>query len=338
MAHTTTDHGAFNLASRRKHFLKLVDVISDIFLESTETSVLSSCVLTLTSLCSQEHSRFEDVQLRLKRVARSLQDRLLELLLLKSNLAGKKKNRDKRGSEGSTDSAADIEQSICLCLRRLQTMSQRLSIVDLLIDEKDDAEEMDKITDDLFTHVSEYVAKELQSRKIIPVEDDEDDRVSEVPKIWEEVDSRIHQTIANSIQEAITFLLTVLAWRLQKEIADSEKQDASQDDYREHIVVRMRDRLLKLLSLCFEQYLDAEESTYSIVHTEFSIKVQTVACRIAGDVRALFPKAWQRSSSPFLAACALIEDDSLIGGTVRFLQSQEAKVSLHCTPYPSNTN
>jgi hypothetical protein len=210
-------------------------------------------------------------------------------------------------------------------------MSQRLSIVDLLVDEKDDLDEMDKITEDLFTHVAEYVAKELQSRKIIPVEDDEDDRVSEVPKIWEEVDDRIHQTIANSIREAITFLLTVLAWRLQKEIAANGKQDASQGDYREHIVVHMRDRLLKLLSLCFEQYLDAEESNYSTVHTEFSTKVQTVACRIAGDVRALFPKVWQRSSSPFLAACALIEDDSLIGGTVRFLQSQEAKVSLYCT-------
>ncbi|GAX23736.1 cohesin complex subunit SA-1/2 [Fistulifera solaris] len=316
-----SNHGAFNLSSRRKHFLKLVDVISDIFLESTDTSVLSSCVLTLTSLCSQVHSRSEDVRLRLKRVARSLQDRLLELLLLKSSLAGKTKNRDKR----STESAADIEQSICLCLRRLQTLSQRLSIVDLLVDEKGDPEEMDKIAEDLFTHVSEYVAKELQSRKIIPVENDEGDGVSEVPKIWEEVDDHIHQTIANSIREAITCLLTILAWRLQKEIAANENQDASQDDYREHIVVRMRDRLLKLLSLCFEQYLDAEESNYSNVHIEFSIKVQTVACRLAGDVRALLPKAWQRTSSPFLAACALIEDDSLIGGTVRFLQSQEAK-------------
>ena len=328
-SHTIPDHGVFNLSSHRNHFFKLIDTISDIFLESTETSVLSNCVLTLTALCSREHSRSGDVRLRLKRVARSLQDRLLELLLSKTNLLVKKK-KDKKGSEGAAKSVADIEQSICLCLRRLQTMSQRLSIVDLLIDEKDGLSEVDKITEDLFTNISEYVAKELNSRKLIPVEDDEEDRAGEVPGIWEELDDHIHQTIANSIREGIACLLTVLAWRLQKEVG-ANTEDTSGDDYSEHIVVRMRDRLLKLLSLCFEQYLDAEENNYSAIHTEFSTQVQMIACRTAGDVRTLFPKAWQRSSTPFLSACALIEDDSLIGGTVRFLQAQEGKVGLRLT-------
>lgn len=306
--------------------MKLIDTISEIFLESTESSVLEKCILTLTALSSREHSRSGDVLLRLKKIARSLQDRLLELLLAKSTSSKKKKDRKKVSKDG-TSSIADIEKSICLCLRRLQTMSKRLCIVDLLVDEKEDASEIDKITEDFFINVSEYVAKELNSRKIIQTEDEDgNDTIAETPKIWHELDDHVHKTVAKSIDEAISCLLTVLAWRLQKEIESLGKEDSMDDDYGEHIILRMRDRLIKLLSLCFEQYLDAEDKNYAAVHIEFAQHVQMLACRTAGDVRTLFPKAWQKCSSPLLAACALTEDDSLIGGTVRFLQSQERKV------------
>jgi len=89
------------------------------------------------------------------------------------------------------------------------------------------------------------------------------------------------------------------------------------------MVVRMRDRLVKLIALCYEQFIDPDQdATYPPECVAFASAVQEEACRVAGDLRSLFPRQWADPKAPrLLQQFALINDSHIIGGYVRYMRS-----------------
>ena len=129
------------------------------------------------------------------------------------------------------------------------------------------------------------------------------------------------------MSEALDFLLCVTAWRLNAEIESDGINDEPVSATAKDHVLKMRDQLVTLVSMCFEQFLEPQVAgEFSPEHIEFSAKMQKLACRIAGDLRSLFPMAWKSSESQLLSSLALTDDGLLRGGYVRFLQSQDAEV------------
>jgi hypothetical protein len=308
----------FNLSSRKKDFQQLLDKLAEAFLESTDTAVLNNCALALTSLAKGEHARTGDAQFCLKKTLRALQDRLLELLLVKATAD----NDDSK--EDDDASPVNTQHSITLCLRRLATLSRRVYVAELLVDSTD-TKAKDETIENLYNTVAEYAAKELKARMVV---EDETSETEQVPEIWETADKRIHPLVAEAVDEALTFLVCVTAWRLGMEIELIEDEEqTTTGNSKDHIVFRMRDNLMKLVSLCFEQFMDSSSfDSRSKEHVDFSISVQKQAGRTVGDIRTLFPLAWASASSPFLRASAL-DEAGYDGGLFRFLRSQQDEVS-----------
>jgi hypothetical protein len=312
----------FNLSSRKKDFKQLLDKLAEVFLESTDVAVLNNCALALTSLAKGEHARTGDAQFCLKKTLRALQDRLLELLLVKAATAD---NDDDSKEDKDDVSPVDTQHSITLCLRRLATLSRRVYVGELLVDSTD-TKAKDETIENLYNTVAEYAAKELNARMVV---EDETSETALVPEIWETADKRIHPLVAEAVDEALIFLVCVTAWRLDMEIEliEDEEQTTTTGNSKDHIVFRMREYLIKLVSLCFEQFLESSSlDSCSKEHVDFSISVQKQAGRTVGDIRTLFPMAWASASSPFLCACALTEAE-YDGGLFRFLRSQQDEVS-----------
>lgn len=316
----------FNLSSRKKDFVRLVKNLSAIFLESTNAEVLDNCALALASLGQGDHSRTRDAEAALKKTVRTLQSRLLELLQVKAAKEEGGDNGSKSGDDDEEISLVNTQQSISLCLRRLSILSKRVYVGELLIDSTvTDAQ--DEAVEGLFNTVAEYVAKELNSRKIEGEESvDEEESVFEIPPIWENADKQIHSLVAEAVCDGLNFSLCVTAWRLETEI--ESKEDGEYDADKEHIVLRMREYLMKLCALCYEQHLRGSNmDAFSKEHQSFSIAVQKQAGNIVGDLRSLFPDAWATSTSPFLSACGKhSEHPALTGGMLRFLSDMEGEL------------
>jgi cohesin complex subunit SA-1/2 len=207
------------------------------------------------------------------------------------------------------------------------------------------------------SEIMQAIAKRLQDRKpIVNVDKGEEDasmddttigtvKTVTVPEIWTTDDPQIHGVIAKSVDEALTLLLDIMAWKIDETVkpvletikdydddsdddsdAESETKGGEKEDkmdVQDITVLRMRDRLLKLLGLCFDQYIDDEDDTFSNEHIQFSSAVQASAGRVASDVRVLFPKDWSDAKDGIRRALALTDDAQLIGGFARYLQSRE---------------
>lgn len=357
-----------SLQNRKRDFMKLLSRISDVFVESTDTKVLQNCARVLTSMAElKNHARTGEALLQLKKTVLSLRDRLLKLLEEKANLPSlpSKDDKDDDGdddAEDNTSSARDLEVSISLCLRRLVEISRKWDIADLLgksggaggdagsdcDNEPDD--DSDQESNALCIAIAAHIARELKAREVTfpDTADDSDDENKEspqIPDIWSKGDQDIHKYVAETVMEGLNLLLTVTAWRLNKEIElivskededdDGTKEDGDDDDDDDpanHIVVQMRDRVLKLLNYCFSQHLypsdyDDDEVQYAPEHLSFSRALGEHACKVAGDLRVLFPKSFSDADSSLLRACALLDnDDSLLGGFQCVLASNCPKV------------
>jgi cohesin complex subunit SA-1/2 len=265
--------------------------------------------------------------LQLKKITRSLRDRLLGLL------KDKRENGGVMNADNIDDQIPpeDTEHAICLCLTRLVVLSKRCDLSTLLGKEGQEGDG-DQEVERLCAAAAQVVANDLQARKVvIPEEEDETSGSPDIPKIWAARSARLHALVAEIVSQSLSFLLITTAWRLKREIVLVEDSDEAPEDRtepEENVVVRMRDRLVKLIALCFDQYIEFDEGldSYTAEHIQFATDVQVHAGRCAGDVRSLFPKAWIDAEYPLLRALALTEEGHLIGGFVRFLRSQEGKV------------
>lgn len=301
----------FNLPSRKKDFMTLLDRLAEVLTESTDLDIMNDCALALTSLAQGDHNRVYDAQCVLQKTVRSIQDRLLELFLAKA--------------EGSAVDCEmmDVQHSITLCLRRLAAIAQRIYIGELLSDNVGVAQ--DEVVEELFKTVAEYIAKELYIRRVVG-----ENKLSEIWNESDETDNQIHSMVAEAVSEAFTFLLCTMAWRLHTEIDLLDSGKPSTGDPDNHIVVRMRDSAIKLVALCFEQHLESPASCPKH-HQGFAFAVEKQGVQMLTDMRSLFPRAWASSTVPLLSKCALLEADE---GVVRsgmlqlmYLKAVESKVS-----------
>ena len=117
-------------------------------------------------------------------------------------------------------------------------------------------------------------------------------------------------------------------------IDNTEEEDDDDSSVEDHIVTRLRNRLLSLLELCFAQYLpgaddrDDDETSmgkrsFSSEQVAFADFVQLAAGKVTSDLRTLFPKEFTEAASPLLRSFALVDDGRLLGGNVRFVGSKE---------------
>ena len=89
---------------------------------------------------------------------------------------------------------------------------------------------------------------------------------------------------------------------------EPDMEDDEKEEDEDHIVIRLRNRLLTVLELCFAQYIpssderDDDETTvkHSPAQLSFADFVQLSAGNVIADLRTLFPKEYAEASSPLL--------------------------------------
>ena len=354
----------FSLPQQKNDFIKVIKIMTEIFVEASDDTVLSNVAQSLKFLLEGEHVRAKDVHLQLQGLTSCLSERLVDLfdqsslvkvnehpdhvkkpktlkktknILTKTN-SGKLK-KSSRGSDadvsaneigangnGDTSEACDVEYSIYLCMKRFRIITKRICIVDLF--EKGKQLSIESICN----KVVEEISNRLKYRQVITSDDDNNDEPTFiVPDVWTTGNQGNHSVVSMMVAEALDFLLAVILWSRKAILYQDD--DESDADIVDLPVVKLRDEVIALVSLCFEQYLplnegDKLESKYSEEHIAFSNSIQSTAGQVMSDLRALFPREWADATSPSLRAMALTEDQHLAAGFVRYFRSMEEKLRL----------
>jgi hypothetical protein len=310
-----------SLLSRKKDYQDLISNLSNIFLDTTDPVTLKNCVTALTFLAKSGHTRTDEALVCLKETAVNTRSRLMLLLKEKSEAMGSD-DQDFNVNE------RDRERSICLCLRRLVILAKRWDLSMLLSVSTDDTVDDEELAI-LFNSIAHFMLKELQIRRCIERDDAEDEVTFEIPNIWQS-DESIHMIVAESLSEGFDLLMCIAMWRTKNEVDHIDNGKVHTDDeIREHILLLMRDGLMRLIFQCFEHYILPDSDLIKVVsknQLDFSIEVQDHALRTSGDLRVLFPRDWSTSASPLLAACALTDDSVMLGACVRFIRFRYDKV------------
>jgi hypothetical protein len=354
----TITASVLSLPARRADFQSLVKALCQLFSHSTDEQVLQNIARTLSQWVEGDHSRVSEVKMQLKRLSGGLQDRLMELYAEsepKDNKDQLKSPRRKRrapyhADSSSTDSSfeifstskkVDAEYSIAQMMVRWKILLMECQAKYLF--EKIEGQDLDDLdeTEGLYNTISEAMGKRLLDRRPLddrPIEDDGTKTVETVRTIWRDEDPNIHQVVSRGVDVALNVLLLLVANELSdtmERLNDTPKKPSDQaviksdesvnvDDL---LVVRMRDRLVKLLGLCFDQHIvENEDVEYTVEQQEFASSVQNSAGRVASDLRTLFPQGWSAASNPVRKVLALTggpEVSHLIGGFARWVQFQE---------------
>jgi hypothetical protein len=319
---------------------------------------MSNIVLSLSYMSKGEHARATDARMCLKHLAISLCDRTTDLLestasetadlgsKRKSKSADRpaKRSRRSRDSVSSGDSVESDEETpstsqssetytaIALCLKRLAVLSKRENLNALVQEAAGDGETIEStVLEDLSDAVVKEFATQLEVRLT---------RDGTVSEIWTQVDPQVHMSLADSVEEALSFLYCSLAWKVaniyrqsgdaflaeDENAAPNETDEAEEDEFEDHPAVVEREQLVKLLELCFSNFPEADEDVPA-EQIEFSKRTQASAYKWASDLRVLVPRALANSSSSLLSACALKNDRHLIGGSLRWFRHEEEQVS-----------
>ena len=94
-----------------------------------------------------------------------------------------------------------------------------------------------------------------------------------------------------------------------EDLIDKEPEmNDNEDEEEDHVVIRLRNRLLTVLELCFAQYIpasderDDDETTvkHSSAQLSFADFVQLSAGNVISDLRTLLPKEYADAASPLL--------------------------------------
>ena len=237
----------------------------------------------------------------------------------------------------SASPEADAEHSISLLMLRWDILLKQCQAKYLF--EKLDGEEDEDEIEGLFLTISEAMGKRLLDR--MPTRDRETDdgdgdneTAVTTQTIWKEQDPEVHEAVATTIKRALRVLLIILSYELhdtlldRKDFEDSEQQpteDMEIDEYN-FPVLKLRDNLVKLLGLCFDQHLpDTEGVEYTNEQHEFAGSIQSGAGQVASDLRTLFPFDWSKASDPFRRALALTNGEDftfLLSGFARWFSSR----------------
>jgi hypothetical protein len=324
---------AFNLPNQKRDFMSLLNTASDLFLELTDAETMSNCALILTSMAKASHGRAGESMLQLKRVACSLRDRMLELIATKRQL---------KAAFGKPSEFCDVENAKSLCLHRLAILAKQWDLADLLDDGSSD-DDCDVAIRRLCTHVARDVEQELTCR-VVKTDGLDDATEAEsrqtqpqIPEVWDFEDDRLHLFVSANIKQAFDLLYMAFYWRFRKELdrIQEEEGDENGDDIDDqHVLVIVRDLLVKLMLLCFEQAVDVEyfgHDTFSEAHISFATNVQLYAHGAVADLNMLLPIWMHRAKIPLLRTISDYDRGSLLkGAATGFVESMRDAVSKDC--------
>jgi hypothetical protein len=353
------------LPSRKVDFQNLVKTLCQIYLDSTDEEILQNIAQTLSQWVEGDHTRVSEVKINLKRLSGALQDRLMELFResdpqevasasqkskASKSKASKRLSRKRRSSSqtdgGSTVGSstmfsaspeADAEHSISLLMLRWDILLKQCQAKYLF--EKADGEDEDEI-EGLFFTISEAMGKRLLDRmptrdREIDDDDGDGDTAITTQTIWKEQDPEVHEAVATTIKRALRVMLIILSYELndtlidRKEFENADQQPSEDMEINEYNfpVLKLRDNLVKLLGLCFDQHLpDAEGVEYTNEQHEFAESIQAGAGQVASDLRTLFPFDWSKAFDPVRRALALTNGEDftfLLSGFARWFMSRE---------------
>ncbi|CAJ1942584.1 unnamed protein product [Cylindrotheca closterium] len=346
----------FGLPARKTEFLALLKNLNRLFQDSTDEAVLQNVANGLLTLSDGGHVRVGDVKMQIKRLSMTLQDRLMELLRSTEQEDGteegtrtqsqsqksKSSRRSRRSSAsestrstiGTLSPEAEMENSLSLCLLRWRVLLKQCPVGLLFGDSSNDDDEGE--VEDFYNTISEAMAKRLQDRRPITKKKDDDDNDDDsmetdtktMASAWKTSDMDIHAEVGSSIKNSLQLLLSIVAWTLLETFENQDMAEGDMDVGEEDLaVLRMRDRLAKLLGLCFDQYIDESDGiVYSDAQIEFANAVQSAATKASSDVRCMFPRHWADAADSLRNKLALLTDTQMIGGSVRYLHQREEEL------------
>jgi len=348
----TIASSVLGLPSRKTDFQNLIKTLCQLYIDSTDEQVLQNIAQTLSHWVEGDHTRVSEVKINMKRLSGALQERLMELFREsdpeneeeqeKKSQRRKKRNKSDTSTIGgssmfSTSQEADTEHSISLLMLRWKILLMQCKSK-FLFEKANEDEDEDEI-EGLFYTISEAMGKRLTDRMSKYDREAKDDATTIVttPTIWKDDDPDIHEAVSLTIDKALRVLLVIVSQELletqerRQEFETSEHNgnnnmdmDVDEDDFP---VLKMRDNLVRVLGLCFDQHLPKiEDVEYTSEQHEFSASVQDGAGKATSDLRTLFPSDWSNATDPVRRALALTsgEDfENLISGFVRWFQSRE---------------
>lgn len=340
----------------KPNFDGLLKNLSEIYLQTSDEIVLYKIVLSLSHLSQGKHTRAKDTQAIVGKIVKTLYDRIVPCLTpdrsSEDNILDKESEtspaKDSRRSRRSprlskndkddhltiaisAESQTDTECSLSLNLLRLKVLTYRIDTSPYFA--RGTAQEEEKVED--FT---DALVDGLTHRLNLRTNRKSNSNWSSLEPNEQKIDG--YATVA--IDEGLQLLLTILAWNLsaalQKEatiIADGDNEalmdadcdDSEGDSVVDHFTLRLRNRLIAIVGMCFDQFVSEEDGETVCAHRfDWSYSVQESAGLTACDLRMLFPKEWAVAASPLLRALSLTEDQHIIYGYVRYLRSKSAEM------------
>jgi hypothetical protein len=327
------------LPARKSNFQDILKSLCQLYLDSTDEETLQNVAFTLSHWVEGDHTRVSEVKMQMKRLARGLVDRLMDLFRESDPecTAGKRKSpRKQRKSENGIDmfsASPEVETEIAIVslMMRLKILLMECNASFLFENSFEEDEESE--LDGLFKTISEAMGQRLIERK--NVVDNEEERTVTTASIWNEADPNLHEEVAKSLDFSLRVLLLTISHELADTLEGRSDFEASivldeevNADLQKLLVVRHRDNLVKLLIMCFDHYIENDDACTDD-HLAFSQKVQTSAAQVTSDLRSLFPYDVAEAIDPVRRAMSLQEapDQSvLLGGFARWFQKQEASL------------
>lgn len=331
-----------SLPQRKQDAVTLIKNLGEVYLSSSDDEILFNTAVSMVSLSKGEHARVSEAKTQLRKVVVELRDRLCDLMAgddatvatsawsldksdLTSNNSKKRRSSRKKSSDNSAASsqssltdgetaAADTEYSIFLNLKRLRCLSKRCDL-SVFFGSGDEMNQLEL----LCNFVCDGINRRLRSCKPLDIRIEGADEETTVQKLV--TSPEVLAAIGKSVQEGLQFVLSVIAWSLEKVQRDEklvvrnedlihEEPEMEDDDeeVEDHVVIRLRNRLLTVLELCFAQYIpspderDDDETTikHSPAQLSFADFVQLSAGNVIADLRMLFPKEYSEAASPLL--------------------------------------
>jgi len=248
----------------------------------------------------------------------------------------------------------ETEYGIYLNLMRFRILFQRCNLSPYLQDDDGGgASDDDDGVEAICSVIADGLAKRLNARKPSAAKDDvtEDgsaiaSTITKHTSIWDKDEKNIAMITARGVEEGLNLITTATARKLREvmeeeslvvddfddDIMEEVNEDDEDDEIEDHVVLRLRDRAIALIELCYEQFVEdsaigEDDESIATHYTDdqkaFAMRVQIVGARAATDLRSLFPKEFAHAASPLLRAFAIVNDGRLIGGFVRCLRSKE---------------
>jgi len=324
----------FSLPQRKSNFLDLSKSLTDIFLQSTDEQVMQNTACSMIYLCNGDHARLAEAKVAIREALTSLHERIVTNLMEKTQETKEDNvsiDDEMHDSSQPSSKEVDAEHALYLNLKRMRVISKRMNVSEYITNDEDNVNPLEK----LCNSIGDGIARRLAGRKL--TQDDTEDT-------WVEKDTKYPSVVAGVVHEGLQFILVTLAWTLspifEREALTTHDKNSSvsqtknKDKALKSFILSLRNRLLSLVELCFEQFLPEveDENAYSPAQVIWSDLVQQSGGRAASDLRTLLHRELADSSCLFLRELSITDDSRLIGGFVRYFRSKE-KEKLRCNEH-----